>query len=91
MVSGKGAEDLTLINCECSHKSSSQERVANHMGLVRLRHTSEVTINCIYLVYGAQATTILTSIRRDNKDGRISPNLLAEKLVNLIVNLGHGP
>ena len=48
------------------------------MGLVvRLGHTSEVAIDRIYAVYGAQTsvTAILRSLKKDVKAGRLSPNL----------------
>jgi hypothetical protein len=46
-------------------------------GLVRLGHTSEVAIDRIYAVYGAQTsvTAILRSLKKDVKAGRLSPNL----------------
>jgi hypothetical protein len=49
------------------------------VGLVRSGHTSEVAIDRIYAVYGAQTsvTNILTRIRTDRKAGRLNPNLQA--------------
>ena len=49
------------------------------VGLVRSGHTSEVAIDRIYAVYGAQTsvTNILTRIRKDRKAGRLNPNLQA--------------
>jgi hypothetical protein len=47
--------------------------------LVRSGITCEVAIDRIYTVYGAQTslTTILRRLKKDRKDGTLSPNLLA--------------
>jgi hypothetical protein len=49
------------------------------LDLVRSGHTAEVAIDRIYAVYGPQTslTTILRRLKKDRKDGTLSPNLRA--------------
>ncbi len=46
-------------------------------GLVQQGHTSEITIDKIYGVYGGQTsvTKIINGLKRDKKEGTLSPNL----------------
>ena len=46
-------------------------------GLVRQGHTSELAIDKIYGVYGGQTsvTKIINGLKRDKKEGTLSPNL----------------
>ena len=47
-------------------------------GLVRQGHTAEIGIDRIYAVYGGETSVtsnIIDELKRDKKDGTLSPNL----------------
>ncbi len=46
-------------------------------GLVRAGHTAETTIDMIYDIYGGgtSVTLIINGLKRDKKNGTLSPNL----------------